>query len=110
MEWRKLKNLVIAYKNVDQNELWRIITSLEEFKILNLITATFLTLPISTVECERVFSRMNKIKTESRARLSTKNLDHLLNICLNTSDNADEIDFDVVINAWKNKKNRLFCL
>ena len=107
IEWRKLKNFVIAYKEIESSEIWRNALNLEELKNLRIIISTFLTLPISTVECERVFSRMNLIKTESRSRLSTENLDLILNVVLNVNDERD-VDFNEILQVWKNKKNRYF--
>jgi hypothetical protein len=40
------------------------------------------TIPVSTVECERGFSRQNLIKTKLRNRLSTIHLDQLLRVAI----------------------------
>jgi hypothetical protein len=67
----------------------------------------YLSLPLSSVDCERGFSKMNLIKNKLRSQLSEDNLDSLLHISLNAPSNFDE-DVDRCIDRWINSKNRYF--
>ena len=42
--------------------------------------------PVSTVDCERGFSRMNLIKTDVRNKLTIDNLENLMRVSLHDSD------------------------
>jgi len=46
-------------------------------------------LPLTSVECERGFSRQNVIKTKLRSRLNAESLDHLLRVSLEGPELAD---------------------
>ena len=66
------------------------------------ICATF---QASTADCERGFSLMNHIKTESRNRLEVAHLDQLMRI--KSKLEADEaINLDKVYNHWRSEKDR----
>jgi len=64
-------------------------------------------LPTTSVDCERGFSNLNRIKTENRSRLSGEHLESFIRI---TSTNMDELTFlghsKELIKAWKRKKDR----
>ncbi|KAF0765013.1 Dimer Tnp hAT domain-containing protein, partial [Aphis craccivora] len=49
------------------------------FEIISKFILTVLSLPQSNVACERIFSKVNLIKTKSRNRLQTLSLNGLLN-------------------------------
>ncbi|CAC5363056.1 unnamed protein product [Mytilus coruscus] len=67
-----------------------------------------LTVPVSSVECERGFSRQNIIKTKLRNRLSTDSLFHLMMISLE-GPSSDLFDFNRAFKRWADKKNRRIC-
>ena len=49
---------------------------------LQKLAAIALILPVSTAECERVFSNMKRVKTALCNRLITANLDHLRSVLI----------------------------
>ena len=51
-------------------------------------------IPVSTAECERAFSTMNRIKTELRNRLKTTTLDSLMSISIESRSKDIESDYD----------------
>ncbi|XP_071121930.1 zinc finger protein 862-like [Mytilus edulis] len=67
-----------------------------------------LTVPVSSVECERGFSRQNIIKTKLRNRLSTDSLFHLMMISLE-GPSSDIFDFNRAFKRWADQKNRRIC-
>ncbi|KAH3741243.1 hypothetical protein DPMN_047964 [Dreissena polymorpha] len=60
--------------------------------------------PVSTVDCERGFSRQNVIKTDLRNCLTVKNLEHLMKISIEGKDCKD-VDFKVIYKLWAGKKH-----
>jgi len=59
-------------------------------------------IPVSTVDCERGFSRQNLIKTDLRNSLCPQNLENLMRISINEED----IDFEVAFKKWSSVKQR----
>ena len=68
---------------------------------MQLITLA-LTMPVSTVDCERGFSKHNLIKTRIRARLQTKNVNTLMKISIDTPDlsHMDDFNFSRAFVVW----------
>ena len=62
-------------------------------------------LPLSTVDCERGFSRMNLIKTDLRSRLSDCRLEALMHISINGPENIEN-QLDQIIQEWNSKLDR----
>ncbi|KAH3832942.1 hypothetical protein DPMN_106238 [Dreissena polymorpha] len=60
--------------------------------------------PVSTVDCERGFSRQNVIKTDLRNCLTVKNLEHLMKISIEGKDCKD-VDLKVIYKLWAGKKH-----
>lgn len=65
----------------------------------------FLLAPVSTVDCERGFSKQNLIKTCLRSRLSIKSLDRLLRISLEGPETG-QFPFDRAFKKWASVKDR----
>ncbi|TRY56742.1 hypothetical protein DNTS_027367 [Danionella cerebrum] len=63
------------------------------------------TFQASSADCERGFSLINRIKTNSRSRLQTTHLDQLMRIRSTQADGS--INLDKVYNHWKMSKDRL---
>jgi len=61
--------------------------------------------PVSTAECERAFSSMNRIKTEIRNRLKTSTLDCLMRISIKGLPLA-EFNFERAADIWAGMRNR----
>ena len=64
----------------------------------------FLTAPVSTVECERGFSRQNLIKTKTRNCLKTVTLENLMRISICKAGN--EFRYDLAFKKWVDVKQR----
>ncbi|KAJ8303737.1 hypothetical protein KUTeg_018660 [Tegillarca granosa] len=77
---------------------------LDIFPVVGIMCKRFLTLAVSTVDCESGFSRQNLIKTCQRNRLKEKTLDNLFRISMD--DQRENIDFDNVFKVWAGVKPR----
>lgn len=65
-----------------------------------------LVLPVSTTDCERCFSTMNRVKTELRNRMNTTTLDRLLRVRIEGPEDFPHIE---AATRWSRaKKHRLF--
>lgn len=64
-------------------------------------------LPATSVDCERGFSNLARVKTNNRNRLGAEHLESLMRIA---STEMDELTFlglsNQLIKAWKRKKDR----
>ena len=78
--------------------------------MLSLVTLA-LTMPVSTADCERGFSKHNLIKTRIRARLKTDNVATLMRMSVDTPDVSDmeTFDFTRAFDIWCNQKDRYIC-
>lgn len=65
----------------------------------------FLVVPVSTVDCERGFSKQNLIKTCLRSRMSVPMLDRLMRLSIEGSQ-VDAFPFDRAFKAWAAVKDR----
>jgi 6-pyruvoyl-tetrahydropterin synthase len=72
--------------------------------LFNLLTIT-LTIPITSVECERSFSCMRRIKDYKRNRCGDERLSNLMTISTD-KDIAKSIDFDELVKQFRSKKTR----
>ena len=82
--------------------------SLQYPNITKLLTIA-LTLSVSTIDCERGFSRHNLIKTRLRSRLLTKNISTLLKIAIDTPyiQYLNNFDFNRTFVLWCSQKDRI---
>ena len=69
------------------------------------IAAIGLLLPMSTVDCERGFSALQRIKTDLRNRLSNKVLHYLLSISIEGPPPAD-FPYNEACDIWAGWRNR----
>ena len=80
----------------------------EQFpQTLKLITLA-LTLPVSSVECKRRFSKQNLIKTKIRAKLKTENVSTLMKMSLDTPE-IEKFNFHRAFVVWCEIKDRVIC-
>ena len=77
----------------------------ELFPNMNKLFVHALVLPVSTVDCERCFSLMKRVKTTLRNRMSTTTLDALLRIRIEGPDSA-EFNFPAAARKWATIRNR----
>ena len=64
---------------------------------------------MSTVDCERAFSTMKRIKTRLRSQMTNKTLNHCMRVSMEGLSLVD-LDFDKSIDAWSQLKNRIITL
>jgi hypothetical protein len=62
-------------------EWWR--NNQQNFPILSRIVKRYLSIPATSVECERIFSKAGYLMNKSRASLGEKMLDMILFLCKN---------------------------
>ena len=105
--WNKIKIFKFSDKTIPEEEFWRLVLDYEEFRSIRTIVETFLTLPLSTVECERTFSKLSLIKTKLRNKMSTDTLGAYLEISLKGPP-IEKFDFEQAIEDWKLSKKRKF--
>ena len=80
----------------------------EQFlQMLRLLTIA-LTIPVSSVDCERGFSKQNLIKTKIRAKLKTENVCTLMKMSVDTPE-MENFDFHKAFVIWCSSKDRVIC-
>jgi hypothetical protein len=110
MEWESLKD---AVSSVEQEtvkgptKLMQLLTKLKLstgqcFGNIEKLCATAAVIPVSTAEVERVFSEVNRTKTDIRNRLDVDTVHQLLTIHRNDK----YLDFGKTVNRWHGQKNR----
>ena len=80
----------------------------EMYPLVYKTAVKLLTVPVSSVECERGFSRQNLIKTKLRNRLNTCNLYNLMIISLE-GPLANTFNFIEAFRRWSSRKQRRIC-
>jgi hypothetical protein len=108
-EWKLYKACAAKLSSdLKREDLWNILSQDLQNSMPNLqdLIELYRILPLSTVECERGFSRMSLIKSDLRSRLSDFRLDTLMHISLNGTDNIERI-IDELIVIWEQKKKRV---
>ena len=73
------------------------------FPTISNLWKAVLSIPASTVACERGFSRQNIIKDIRRTKLSLDTLDDLMRVSLTGIDSA-MVEWDRVYEIWKDAK------
>ena len=79
------------------------------FPNLAKVAAIGLVVPMSTADCERVFSTLSRIKTDLRNRLSCKVLNSLMTISIEGPD-SDEFPYERTCSIWSSWSNRRLVL
>ncbi|KAK1901792.1 Zinc finger protein 862 [Dissostichus eleginoides] len=89
-EWTSYKQhvLVGSFKDKTQAEIMQLLASekdewAEIYPNLRLLSSAGLVIPVSSVNCERDFSTMNRVKTDLRNRLKGEHLAACLRIAVN---------------------------
>ena len=107
-EWPCLKQLASAsYKSHSVEDFWAIVAQKhkDQFPCLLKLAHACLTLPVSTVCCERGFSTQNRIKTKLRNRMKVRRLDALMRIS-EEGPPVKDLDFSKPIEMWCRAKDR----
>ena len=109
-EWECLKLLMRStYSHFTMRQMVKLLStdsSLRDmFPQLSKLASISALIPVSTAECERAFSAMNRIKTDLRNRLKTSTLDCLMRISIE-GPSVQEFDFERAANIWGEMRNR----
>ena len=107
-EFKKFKTMVSTeWTKLEPDQIYEKIEKSQHFIYIKRLIKIYRSLPLSSVECERVFSSVNRIKNEMRNRLEDETLDDLLMISSNGIDIKD-FDFQESFQRWKSEKKRYF--
>ncbi|GES92036.1 zinc finger protein 862-like [Rhizophagus clarus] len=107
-EWARFK--MIITNNFASNDIEVILPLLiQDYidvfpNIIKLIQIVYC-IPFSSVECERGFSRQNKIKTKDRNSLATNTLDMLMRVSLEGPE-SKEFNYNRAYTIWSSQKRR----
>ena len=111
LSWKFL-SVVVANRDLKQlppRELMTRVLSTTELETMfpNLCkwAAICLLLPMSTVDCERGFSALSRIKTDIRNRLSSRVLNNLMTISVEGPP-PEEFPYDKACDVWAAWRNR----
>lgn len=110
LEWMGFKHILVnQFLEVPPNEVMAAVSGDSSFSslypCLSKLASIALTLPISTADCERGFSTMNRIKTNPRNRLKTTTLDMLIRLS-SEGPSMDTFDYDSAVSVWAQKSKR----
>lgn len=101
-----------CFKGKDMHSAWLDTSNHDEwehsFPSTMKLWRALLVLPLSSVECERGFSKMNKVKTKLRNQLSLGSLNLAMFVSMNTPKvtNPEHVLWDECFDAWKSMKSR----
>ncbi len=106
-EWQHLKSSLYKQKQRVQEMTWVQVNILLQQKCPNALALVdlILTLPASSAECERGFSRMKATKTDTRNKLKATTMSDLLTIQLSQFD-ISSFDPTAAIHIWTNHSHR----
>ena len=79
------------------------INNSDTFPATSEVAKRYLLAPVSTVDCERGFSRQNLVKTDIRNRMSVETLENILRISI---DGPAECNVDSAFKIWAKQKTR----
>ena len=107
LEWMRFKHILLNQScETPAHDVMAVISSDSSFSSLypypSKIASIVLTLPVSTADCERGFSR---IKTDQRNRLKTPTLDRLIRLSTE-GPSIDSFDYDAVVSTWAERSSR----
>jgi hypothetical protein len=104
-EWLLFKNHIL--RNHMKSDMLSVVKTIEANKWNNLdkLYDAYHSLILSTVECERSFSRMNFIKNKHRTNLSNETLDNLLLLSTYQGPVRD-FDFSKAYQIWNSQRTR----
>jgi hypothetical protein len=107
-EWSTFKFLVRGqWMFMDEEGVLKQLSSTSMLSNVRLLYEYTAVIPLSTVECERNFSKMNLIKTELRNQMDIETLGALMNISINGSD-ASQFPFHRAFKEWQEQKHRKY--
>ena len=109
-EWEGLKRL---FANNFSNHSMRQMTNLlctdsslqDMYPNFSKLASIAALVPVSTAECERSFSTMNRVKTKLRNRMKTSTLDSLIRISMEGPP-LPQFNFERAADIWATQRNR----
>ena len=109
-EWECLRSLIHnQYSSMTMRQMLRLLctdkTLRDMFPQLTKLCTIAALIPVSTAECERAFSAMNRIKTDLRNRLKTPTLDCLMRISIE-GPSVSDFNFERAADLWGGMRNR----
>ena len=109
-EWLQYKQLMTtSYSTLSMKESIDVLltnpTMSSLFPHLAKLASIAIIIPVSTADCERGFSCMNRVKTDLRNRLKTETLDQLLRISIEGPP-PRHYNFDRAATLWGSWRNR----
>ncbi|RXN37536.1 zinc finger protein 862-like [Labeo rohita] len=112
-EWLSFKNHVLTgiFKNKNQEELLSLLASeFDEwanlYPCLSLLASIALVIPVSSVNCERDFSTMNRVKTDLRNKLQGEHLAACLRISINGAC-PEDFPYDRALESFFRKPRKI---
>lgn len=102
-------SLNLACEGFSMKEAWKVFRNTKQWhktypNMMKLWQAV-LTIPASTVDCERGFSKQNIIKDIRKSRLGLDTLDALMRVSLNGPESSN-VDWHAVYEIWIDTKSR----
>ncbi|KAL4501651.1 hypothetical protein ABPG72_018702 [Tetrahymena utriculariae] len=96
--------------NMAISDILKLISQSIFLKDISIFYQLFQLIPISSVECERIFSHVTNILSKKRNQLDTQTINDLLFISRNGPEieNIQKFDINKAIEYWKNDKLRRF--
>ena len=109
-EWEGLKRLIVNnFSNMSMRQMTNLLctdTSLQDmYPHLSKLASIAALVPVSTAECERSFSTMNRVKTKLRNRMKMSTLDSLIRISVEGAP-FSQFNFERAANIWATLRNR----
>jgi len=101
-------DITCNFQQVSVETLIKRVLNSEHYPLLSELYSFFMVVPLTTVDCERVFSTMNLIKTDRRSRLLIDNLNSLMLISILGPETNDDDLILRSIDHWKRKGRRYF--
>jgi hypothetical protein len=99
----------MACEGFSMKEAWKVFRNTKQcnktYPHMMKLWQVLLTIPASTVDCERGFSKQNIIKDIQKSRLGLDTLDALMRISLNGPE-LYNVDWNVVYGLWRYTKSR----
>ena len=109
-EWEGLKRLFInSFSHMSMRQMTNLLCtdpSLQDmYPQLSKLALIAALIPVSTADCERSFSTMNRVKTKLRNRMTTSTLDSLICISMEGPP-LPQFNFERAADIWATLRNR----
>ena len=106
-EWTMLKSLMENYTEMDTGSFYRqfLMKNKDTFVNMTKLAALSLTLPVTSVNCERAISAYNLIKTDRRNKLGMDSTETQLLLMLEPA-SVHQFDFAAAFELWLQAKDR----